>query len=73
MSATHPGPDLASYRDAVTELVTRGEAFRDVENAIREAVDLTDEQKSALWLFAFSLRDQSEQQAAARVHLAFVQ
>ena len=72
MSATQPGPDLASYRDAVTELVTRGEEFGDVENAIHEAADLTREQKAALWLYAFSLRDRSEQQVDARVHLAFV-
>jgi hypothetical protein len=71
MSATQPGPDLASYRDAVTELVTKGEEFGGVENAIHEATDLTKEQKAALWLFAFSLRDQSEQQVDAQVHLAF--
>ena len=73
MSATQPGPDLASYRDAVTELVTSGEPFSNVEHAIHEAADLTKQQRAALWLFAFSLRDQSEQQVDARVHLAFVQ
>jgi hypothetical protein len=73
MSATQPAPDLASYRDAVTELVTRGEPFGALESAIHEAADLTREQKAALWLFAFSLRDRSEQQVDARVHPAFVQ
>jgi hypothetical protein len=64
---------LASYRDEVTELVTGGEPFGDVEDTIDAAADLTIDQKAALWLLAFSLRAPSEQQQDARAHLAFVQ
>jgi hypothetical protein len=61
---------LADYRDKVAELIERGEAFGDVEDAIDEVRDLTMDQKAALWLFAFALRDPVEQQLDARAHLA---
>jgi hypothetical protein len=73
MSAAQQGPPLASYRDAVTELMDTGESFGDIEDAIDEIVDLTLDQKAALWLFAFSLRDQEVQQLEARAHLAAAQ
>jgi hypothetical protein len=50
-----------------------GEPFGDVEDAIDDVADLTTDQKAALWLFAFSLRDPSQQQLDARAHLASVQ
>jgi hypothetical protein len=70
---THPRSALAGYRDTVMELIKAGEPFGDVEDAIDEVADLTMEQKAALWLLAFSLRDPSEQQLDARAHLAAVQ
>jgi hypothetical protein len=73
MSGTHPRRALASYRDAVAELIQGGESFGDIEDVIDGVVDLTQDQKAALWLFAFSLRDPAEQQLDARAHLAFVQ
>jgi hypothetical protein len=73
MSATHVRPALACYRDEVEELIRGGESFGRVEDAIDEVVDLSLDQKAALWLFAFSLRDQAEQQLDARAHLASVQ
>ena len=73
MSAAQQGPPLASYRDAVTELMEAGESFGDVEDAIDEVVGLTLAQKAALWLFAFSLRDPEVQQLDARAHLAAVE
>jgi hypothetical protein len=73
MSATQQSPPLASYRDAVTELMDTGESFGDIEDAIDEIVGLTLIQKAALWLFAFSLRDQAAQQLDARAHLAAVE
>jgi hypothetical protein len=72
MSATHARPALACYRDEVEELIRGGESFGGVEDAIDE-VDLSQDQKAALWLFAFSLRDQAEQQLDARAHLSAVQ
>jgi hypothetical protein len=73
MSGTHTGPALACYRDEVEELIRGGESFGGVEDAINEVVDLSQDQKAALWLFAFSLRNQAEQQLDARAHLSSVQ
>ena len=70
--ATHSSSGLAGYRDAIIELVRAGETFGDVEEAIDGADDLTTDEKAALWLFAFSLRDQAEQQRDARAHLAML-
>ena len=46
--------------------------FGDVEDSIDRVEDLTSDEKAALWLFAFSLRDPSEQQLVARACLASV-
>jgi DNA segregation ATPase FtsK/SpoIIIE-like protein len=73
MGGTRVRPSLASYRDAVTELFRAGEPFGDIEIAIDEVADLSMDEKATLWLFAFSLRDQSEQQREARAHLAALQ
>jgi hypothetical protein len=70
--ATSQTQGLAGYRDRVTELVKAGVRFADVENAIDEARDLTMDQKAALWLLAFSLRDRDEQQRVAWAHVAAV-
>jgi hypothetical protein len=70
MSAIKPRATLAGYRDAVTELIKAGALFGDVEDAIDDVSDLSQDEKAALWLLAFSLRDPSEQQLEARAHLA---
>ena len=72
MSETYAGPALASYRDDVTELMEAGEPFGEVEDAIDQVADLTEDAKAALWLLAFSMRDPGDQVRAARVHLAVV-
>jgi len=64
---------LATYRDTVLEWIGRGLPFGDVEDAIDDVPDLTMEEKAALWLFAFSLRDPVQQQLDARAHLAALQ
>jgi hypothetical protein len=69
MSETQLRPALASYRDAVTEQVKSGRPFGDVEDAIDSIDDLTEDEKAALWLLAFSLRDPFDQQMEARAHL----
>jgi hypothetical protein len=48
-----------------------GEPFEQVEEAIEVAL-VTDEQKSALWLMAFSMRERVEQMRDARAYLAAV-
>jgi hypothetical protein len=70
MGGTRARSAMASYRDAVAELFKAGEPFGDIEVAIDEVVDLSMDEKAALWLFAFSLRDQSDQKRAPRAHLA---
>jgi hypothetical protein len=70
MGAALQRHDLAGYRDEVTELIQAGESFGGVEDAIDGLADLTMEEKAALWLLAFSLRDRDEQQRDARAHLA---
>lgn len=70
MSGTHPRPALTTYRDAVTELMESGERFGDVEDAIDEVANLTRDERAALWLFAFSLRDPIEQQLDAQAYLS---
>ena len=73
MSGTRARASLASYRDAVAEQIKAGEPFGEVEDSIDEVAELTMDEKAALWLFAFSLRDPVEQQLAARAHLAALQ
>ena len=70
MSGTQRRAALASYRDAVAEQLRAGEPFGEVEDSIDQVAELTIDEKAALWLFAFSLRDPAEQQLAARAHLA---
>lgn len=70
MSATHDRPALASYRDTVAERMRAGDTFGEVEDSIDQLAELTTDEKAALWLFAFSLRDPAEQQLDARAHLA---
>jgi hypothetical protein len=70
MSGTQSRSVLADYRYAVTEQIKAGAAFGDIEDSIDAVEDLTMDEKAALWLFAFSLRDPSEQQLEARIHLA---
>jgi hypothetical protein len=68
MSATHPKPALVRYRDEVTDLMEAGEPFGHVETAIDRA-DLTEDEKAALWLFAFCMRDQGDQRQDAHAYL----
>ena len=63
---------LASYRDAVTERISAGEAFGDIEDAIDGLADLTSDQKAALWLFALTLHERGKQQRDAGARLLAV-
>ena len=73
MSGTHSKPALASYQDSVADMMENGTPFGDVEDAINAQPGLTEEQRAALWLFAFSLRDRSAQQSDVQAHLTAVQ
>ena len=74
MGGTHPSrAPLTSYVDAVAKLLESGEKFGDIEDAIDDVPELTQDEKAALWLFAFSLRDPAAQQLDARAHIAALQ
>ena len=73
MRGTHRSTAVGRYRDAVCELMKGERAFGDVEDVIDALGDVTLDQKAALWLFAFSLRDPVEQRMDARAHLHAVQ
>jgi hypothetical protein len=73
MSGTQLRSALASYRDAVTAQLKSGAPFGEIEDSIDAVDDLTMDEKAALWLFAFSLRDPVDQQLEARTHLAALQ
>ena len=71
MSATRERLALTGYRDEVTDRMEAGQPFDEVENVI-ELADVTEDQKAALWLLAFAMRDKREQQRDARGYLALV-
>jgi hypothetical protein len=73
MRGTNRTSALANHVDSVSERIKAGEPFGEVEESIDELADLTMDQKAALWLFAFSLRDKAEQVLDARTYLATVQ
>jgi hypothetical protein len=70
MRGTQGGTALAGYRDAVAEQIKAGEPFGEVEDSIDRVAELNGDEKAALWLFAFSLRDPAVQRLDARAHLA---
>ena len=58
-------------RDQVEGMMERGIAFSRVEDAI-DTAQLSTRQKAALWLLAWSLRDNAQQRHDARVMVAAV-
>jgi hypothetical protein len=48
---------FVTYRDAVTDLMRAGEPFDEVEYVIDDLPGLSGEERDALWLLAFSLRE----------------
>jgi hypothetical protein len=70
MGAAQARPALAGFRDKVIELTKQGLPLADVEDAINAQPALSEDQRAALWLFAFSLRDRSEKQRLARTLMA---
>jgi hypothetical protein len=69
MSATQARPAMASYRDALTELIQAGEPFGDVVEAVDAIADLTRTEKATLRRYAFSLHAGAGKRRAQRPHL----
>ena len=49
-----------------------GVRFDEIEHHVIDPAPLNDDQKAALWLFAWSFVPESRQRADAAAHLAFV-
>jgi hypothetical protein len=70
MSHTKQG-HIAGGLEEVERMMSAGESFGAVETMIDEA-QLTEEQKAALWLFAWSMRDTPAQRRETRGLLAYL-
>jgi hypothetical protein len=73
MSGTQGRAALATYPDAVAELIRAGEPFGEVKDSIDAAAELGMPEKAASGQLAFSLRDPAEQQLDARAYRASLQ
>jgi hypothetical protein len=60
---------LDQSREQVEGMMERGTAFSHVEDAI-DTAQLSTRQKAALWLLAWSLRDNAQQRHEARLMVA---
>jgi hypothetical protein len=61
---------LMELQGAIEAGMSQGESFSTVEDEIIEPSRLSDEAKSALWLYAWSFVDRSAQRREARAHIA---
>ena len=62
---------LASAQTVVEQMMREGRSFRDVEDYVERAT-LADEQKAALWLFAWTEQAPGAQRRLAKETLALV-
>ena len=69
MSETYTGTAIAGYRSAVAERLEAGDAFGEVESAIDGISELSEDQRAALWLFAFAERRAGDGRPARRARL----
>jgi len=53
----HTGPMLGYHQDVVEGMIDASEPFGEVETFINEAAALDQDEKAALWLLAWSLRE----------------
>jgi hypothetical protein len=65
-----PVANLAQLREEVDVCMRRGDSFSTVEDEVIERSRLSDEQKSALWLYGWSFVSHSSQRREAEAHLA---
>jgi hypothetical protein len=72
MREASPRTGLRYYRREVERMVDSDDTLGEVEDAIDE-FELTDEQKSALWLWAWALLSPQAQRERAEAMLAVVE
>ncbi len=63
-------PQLSEVHRAIEAEMRRGKSFSAVEQEIIEPTQLPDEEKSALWLYAWSFVDWRAQRREANAHIA---
>jgi hypothetical protein len=61
---------LMELQGAIEAGMRRGKSFSSIEDEIIEPSRLSDEAKSALWLYAWSFVDRHAQRREAHAHLA---
>jgi len=61
---------LAELRDVVDVCMRRGDSFSTVEDEVIEPSRLSDDQKSALWLYGWSFVGRRIQRMEAESHLS---
>jgi hypothetical protein len=61
---------LMQLHEAIERRMRRGESFSTVQDEIIEPSGLSDEAKSALWLYAWSYVDWRAQRREANAHIA---
>ncbi len=60
---------LTEFQRAIEDRMRRGESFSSVEDELIEPSRLSDEAKSALWLYAWSFVDSHAQRREAYAHI----
>jgi cytochrome c-type biogenesis protein CcmH/NrfG len=66
----HSRPTLGFHQDVIKGMMDASDQFGDVETFINEAVALDQDEKAALWLLAWSLRDTWTQRREALAMLS---
>jgi hypothetical protein len=66
----HTGPTLGFHQDVVNGMMAASEPFGEVESFIDEAAALDQDEKAALWLFAWSSREGWVQRQEAQAMLS---
>jgi hypothetical protein len=63
---------LSQLQRRIEQEVRRGEPFDRIEDDVIEPSGLPEDQKSALWLYAWSFVDRHTQRREARAHIALL-
>jgi hypothetical protein len=66
----HSRPTLGFHQDVIKGMMNASDPFGDVETFINESVALDQDEKAALWLLAWSLRDTWTQRREALAMLS---
>ena len=61
---------LVEFQRAIAARMRRGESFSTIEDELIEPSRLSNDAKSALWLYGWSFVDRREQRREARAHIA---